>query len=103
MTEEDKIRTLNQLIRGSENVVFFGGAGVSTESGVPDFRSQDGLYNQHYKYPPETILSHTFYRQLPGEGQDPSARQKRKAQRRTFEACAVDEGRQTEGDHHAEH
>ncbi len=67
MTEEDKIRTLNQLIRGSENVVFFGGAGVSTESGVPDFRSQDGLYNQHYKYPPETILSHTFYRQLPGE------------------------------------
>lgn len=67
MTNQEKIRKLNEMIQGSDNVVFFGGAGVSTESGVPDFRSQDGLYHQHYKYPPETILSHTFYRQMPGE------------------------------------
>ncbi len=50
------------VIKKSNNVVFFGGAGVSTESGIPDFRSVDGLYNQKYDYPPETILSHTFYR-----------------------------------------
>ena len=49
------------MIDQSNNIVFFGGAGVSTESGIPDFRSVDGLYNQKYKYPPETILSHTFY------------------------------------------
>lgn len=49
------------IIKGSENIVFFGGAGVSTESGIPDFRSVDGLYNQKYDYPPETILSHSFY------------------------------------------
>lgn len=53
---------LNDIIRNSNNIVFFGGAGVSTESGIPDFRSVDGLYNQKYDYPPETILSHTFYR-----------------------------------------
>ena len=52
---------LNQIIKESEHIVFFGGAGVSTESGVPDFRSVDGLYNQKYDYPPETILSHTFF------------------------------------------
>lgn len=52
---------LRELIQNSNNIVFFGGAGVSTESGIPDFRSVDGLYNQTYKYPPETILSHTFY------------------------------------------
>ena len=52
---------LADLIRQSENIVFFGGAGVSTESGIPDFRSVDGLYNQKYDYPPETILSHTFF------------------------------------------
>ena len=52
---------LREWIEESENIVFFGGAGVSTESGVPDFRSTDGLYNQQYAYPPETILSHTFY------------------------------------------
>lgn len=50
-----------QMVKESENIVFFGGAGVSTESGIPDFRSVDGLYNQKYDYPPETILSHTFY------------------------------------------
>lgn len=52
---------LNKMIQDSQNIVFFGGAGVSTESGIPDFRSKDGLYNQVYKYPPEQILSHTFF------------------------------------------
>lgn len=58
---EDKIQKLKQLIAKSNNIVFFGGAGVSTESGIPDFRSKDGLYNQKYDYPPEEILSHTFF------------------------------------------
>ncbi|MCD8180377.1 MAG: NAD-dependent protein deacylase [Firmicutes bacterium] len=53
--------TLQEIIDNSENIVFFGGAGVSTESGIPDFRSVDGLYNQKYDYPPETILSRTFF------------------------------------------
>lgn len=57
-----KIEQLKKIIDETENLVFFGGAGVSTESGIPDFRSMDGLYNQKYDYPPETILSHTFYR-----------------------------------------
>ena len=58
---------LQKWITESDNIVFFGGAGVSTESGIPDFRSVDGLYNQKYDYPPETILSHTFYMQNPEE------------------------------------
>ena len=58
---DEKIAKLREWIDGSDNIVFFGGAGVSTESGIPDFRSVDGLYNQQYKYPPETILSHTFF------------------------------------------
>ena len=53
----NEIETLQKIIDESDNIVFFGGAGVSTESGIPDFRSQDGLYNQKYDYPPETILS----------------------------------------------
>ena len=53
--------TLQEMINDSESIVFFGGAGVSTESGIPDFRSVDGLYNQKYDYPPEEILSHTFF------------------------------------------
>ena len=57
----EQIAKLKEWIDGSDNIVFFGGAGVSTESGIPDFRSVDGLYNQQYKYPPETILSHTFF------------------------------------------
>lgn len=65
-----EIEILNQWIKESDNVVFFGGAGVSTESGIPDFRSVDGLYNQKYDYPPETILSHSFYRQKPKEFYD---------------------------------
>ena len=58
---EEKIKVLKEWIDASNNIVFFGGAGVSTESGIPDFRSVDGLYNQKYDYPPETILSHTFF------------------------------------------
>ena len=57
--------TLKQLVDSSSHIVFFGGAGVSTESGIPDFRSVDGLYHQKYDYPPETILSHTFFEQQP--------------------------------------
>lgn len=53
--------TLQEIIDSSDNIVFFGGAGVSTESGIPDFRSVDGLYNMKYDYPPETILSHTVF------------------------------------------
>ncbi len=56
------LEQFKKIMRETDNVVFFGGAGVSTESGIPDFRSVDGLYHQKYDYPPETILSHTFYR-----------------------------------------
>ena len=58
---------LKHWVKESDNIVFFGGAGVSTESGIPDFRSVDGLYNQKYDYPPETILSHTFFMKYPQE------------------------------------
>ena len=58
---EENIRKLKELMDGSDNIVFFGGAGVSTESGIPDFRSVDGLYHQKFRYPPETMLSHTFF------------------------------------------
>ena len=58
---EEKIQELQKIIDGHRNIVFFGGAGVSTESGIPDFRSVDGLYHQKYAWPPETILSHTFF------------------------------------------
>ena len=64
---DEAVKELKNLIDGSDNIVFFGGAGVSTESGVPDFRSEDGLYHQKYKYPPEQILSHTFYMRMPEE------------------------------------
>lgn len=67
MALNDDIATLKKWVDESNNIVFFGGAGVSTESGVPDFRSVDGLYNQKYDYPPETILSHTFYRRKTDE------------------------------------
>ena len=63
MTEE--IKKLKELIDGTDNIVFFGGAGVSTESGIPDFRSVDGLYHQQWDDPPETILSHTYYERYP--------------------------------------
>ncbi len=61
------IEQLQQIIDTHEKIVFFGGAGVSTESGIPDFRSQDGLYNMKYKYPPETIISHSFFTKNPEE------------------------------------
>ena len=63
----DKISTLRSWIEESRRIVFFGGAGVSTESGIPDFRSVDGLYHQKFDYPPETILSHSFFRSHPEE------------------------------------
>ena len=62
-----EVEKLQELVDTHDNIVFFGGAGVSTESGIPDFRSQDGLYNQQYDYPPETILSHTFFMKKPEE------------------------------------
>lgn len=61
------IAKLKEMVAESDNIVFFGGAGVSTESGIPDFRSVDGLYNQKWKYPPETILSHSFFEHDPAE------------------------------------
>ena len=63
----DKVKHLKELVDGSGSIVFFGGAGVSTESGIPDFRSTGGLYHQQWKYPPEVILSHTFYESNPEE------------------------------------
>ena len=61
------VQALEEIIAKSSSIVFFGGAGVSTESGIPDFRSVDGLYHQKYAYPPETILSHTFWEENPEE------------------------------------
>lgn len=65
MTET--VKQLQQWVEEAERIVFFGGAGVSTESGIPDFRSTGGLYRQEWRYPPETILSHSFYESNPGE------------------------------------
>ena len=62
---ENVIKEVSKIIKESDNIVFFGGAGLSTESGIPDFRSVDGLYNQKYKYPPEVIISHSFFMQNP--------------------------------------
>ena len=62
-----EVEKLRQWIEESDNIIFFGGAGVSTESGIPDFRSVDGLYHQQYDYPPETIISHSFYKRNPEE------------------------------------
>ena len=64
---DEKIETLQKMIDGSHRIVFFGGAGVSTESGIPDFRSQDGLYQQEWSYPPETIISRSFFDANPKE------------------------------------
>ena len=62
-----QIEKLQEIINNSENIVFFGGAGVSTESGIPDFRSVDGLYHQEWDYPPEVIISHSFFEANPKE------------------------------------
>ena len=59
----EQLETLKQWIQESNRIVFFGGAGVSTESGIPDFRSVDGLYHQKFEFPPERIISHSFYKQ----------------------------------------
>jgi NAD-dependent deacetylase len=67
MTLQEKIDLLQSWIDESNHIVFFSGAGVSTDSGIPDFRSQDGLYNQEYKYPPEEIISHSFFEKNPEE------------------------------------
>ena len=64
---DEKIERLKKIVEESNNIVFFGGAGVSTESGIPDFRSVDGLYRQKWKYPPETIMSHSFFERDPAE------------------------------------
>ena len=64
---EKEVEKLQELVDKAQRIVFFGGAGVSTESGIPDFRSVDGLYNQTYAYPPEVILSHSFFRKYPQE------------------------------------
>jgi NAD-dependent deacetylase len=63
----ERVARLREVVLGSDHVVFFGGAGVSTESGIPDFRSKDGLYHQKYEYPPEVMLSHSFFRERPAE------------------------------------
>ena len=63
----ESVNALRRLVQEARSIVFFGGAGVSTESGIPDFRSTDGLYRQQWKYPPEVILSHTFYERNPEE------------------------------------
>ena len=68
----DKMEQFVKWVEESDNIVFFGGAGVSTESGIPDFRSVDGLYHQKYDYPPETILSHSFYMRYREAGLMPS-------------------------------
>ncbi|MCD8300096.1 MAG: NAD-dependent protein deacylase [Clostridiales bacterium] len=67
MADAKAMEQFKKWVKDSDNIVFFGGAGVSTESGIPDFRSVDGLYNQKYDYPPETILSHSFYMARPDE------------------------------------
>lgn len=64
---KESVVKLKELVENSHNIVFFGGAGVSTESGIPDFRSADGLYHQQWRYPPEVILSHSFYESKPEE------------------------------------
>lgn len=64
---EDMLSRFEKAVKESDNIVFFGGAGVSTESGIPDFRSEDGLYRQSYRYPPETIISHSFFMRNPEE------------------------------------
>ena len=61
----EELETLKKWVKESRNIVFFGGAGVSTESGIPDFRSVDGLYSQKFDYPPETIISHSFFLKNP--------------------------------------
>ena len=97
----DAVRTLKEWTDAARKIVFFGGAGVSTESGIPDFRSTGGLYHQEWKYPPETILSHTFYKSNPEEffrfyrakmlcpGAKPNAAHKKLAATPSSTACVI--------------
>ena len=107
MVAQADIANLKKLIERSRRMVFFGGAGVSTESASPDFRSQDGLYKQKYKYPPETILSHTFFMEHPEEFLRVLPREdalpRRASERRALQARAVGEGGEAFRRHHAEH
>ena len=104
MTES--IKTLRELVNASSSIVFFGGAGVSTESGIPDFRSTGGLYHQEWSYPPEVILSHSFIKQprrifplLSGQ----AARAGRKAQCRPQKAGPMGEGGEAKGRCHSKY
>ena len=101
------VAELEKIIAESGNIVFFGGAGVSTESGIPDFRSVDGLYHQKYDYPPEEILSHTFWEENPEEFyrfyRDKLIVPGRKAQRGPPAAGQAGKRGQAEGGHHPEH
>ena len=102
---QEAIETLKEIVQKYDNIVFFGGAGVSTESGIPDFRSVDGLYHQQYDYPPETILSHTFYRRNPEEFYR-FYRNKMlfpDAQRRSPETGGTGKGREAAGRHYPEY
>ena len=99
--------TLKELVANSSRIVFFGGAGVSTESGIPDFRSQDGLYNQKYSVPPETILSDTYFYSHTEEFyrfyRDKMLPLNAEAQRGAQKACRMGAGGQTPCRRHAEH
>ena len=104
---DEKIVKLQELIDQHDNIVFFGGAGVSTESGIPDFRSQDGLYHQKYDYPPETILSHTFFLSHPDEFykfyRDKMLCDTAKTECGTSETRRAGRGRQTQSGDHTEY
>ena len=102
-----EVERLQELIDQYDNIVFFGGAGVSTESGIPDFRSQDGLYNQKYDYPPETILSHTFFMGHPEEFyrfyQEQDAMRYSEAECSSSEAGRAGRSRKAESSYHPEY
>lgn len=101
-----EVTELQKIIDNHDNIVFFGGAGVSTESGIPDFRSKDGLYNQKYKYPPETILSNMFFYKRPEEFfrfyRDKMICDTA-TERSAFKACKARACRKGQGDCHTEH
>ena len=102
-----EVERLQELVDKYDNIVFFGGAGVSTESGIPDFRSQDGLYHQKYDYPPETILSHTFFMRKPEEFfkfyRDKMLCDTDKTKCSTSEAGRTGAGRKTESSYYPEY
>mgnify|MGYP002231732134 CR=1 FL=1 len=107
MEEERKIEELQRLIDTHENIVFFGGAGVSTESGIPDFRSVDGLYHQKYDVPPETILSHSYFLRYPEKFyafyRDKNASGRRRTECGAQKACRAGSGGKIKSGCDAEH